>query len=87
MPVRVTATKTPLAQATPQQRRLMEAWHRHGSLKAAAHELGISVRTARNHVDNLYERTGARHVGDVFYWLGVERAGLGKSPTDLGQIT
>lgn len=83
----MTARQTPLVKATPQQRRVLDAWRRHGSLKGAAHELGISMRTARNHVAGLYERTGARGAADVFFWLGVENDGMSKVPTELSHLT
>jgi DNA-binding CsgD family transcriptional regulator len=73
---------TPLSKATPQQRRVAEAWRRKASLKAAAAELRISYSTAKSHIDNLCERTGARGSADIFYWLGIE-AGLGSLRSDL----
>ncbi len=75
-------TATPLVRATPQQRRVAEAWRRHASLKLAAAELEISYSTAKNHVAHLCARTGARGQGDIFYWLGLE-AGVGHSSMDL----
>ncbi len=74
--------KTPLAKATPQQRRVAEAWRRKASLKAAAAELRISYSTARNHIAQLCERTGARGSADIFFWLGVEE-GLVSLRSDL----
>lgn len=61
-----------MSKATPQQRRVAEAWRRQASLKAAAAELNISYSTAKNHIAQLCERTGARGSADIFYWLGVE---------------
>lgn len=72
-------TDTPLEKATPQQRRILDAWYRLGSQKAAANDLRISKKTVTNHMTALYRRTGARGELDVFYWLGIEKARIGVS--------
>lgn len=39
---------------TPRQAEVLRAYAEHGSRKAAAHALGISIYTVRHHLDRLY---------------------------------
>jgi DNA-binding CsgD family transcriptional regulator len=41
---------------TPQQLRVMAAYVRTGSQKAAAHECNLALRTVKNHMSDLYAR-------------------------------
>jgi hypothetical protein len=62
--------------ARPVQRR-SSAYVVAGSIAAAAHELGISERTARQHLSGLYRRLGYLNAAQAAYWLGlVESSGM-----------
>lgn len=53
-----------------------------GSIAAAAHELGISATTARQHLSGLYRRTGCLNAAQAAYQLGrAESAGGARSQT------
>jgi DNA-binding CsgD family transcriptional regulator len=55
---------------TRRQLEVLRAYIRAGSIAAAAHELGISETTARQHLSGLYRRTGCLTVAQAAYWLG-----------------
>ena len=55
---------------TPQQLRVMAAYVRTGSQKAAAHECNLSLQTVKNHMTALYLRLGAGNVLEALTRLG-----------------
>ncbi len=60
---------------TRRQLEVLRAYVRAGSVAAAAHELGISETTARQHLSGLYRRTGCVNAAQAAYWLGAGRNG------------
>ena len=66
---------------TSRQLQIMEAYVRTGSQKAAAHECGISLQTAKNHMTGLYARLDAGGAIDALTKLGwVALPGSGPLP-------
>jgi DNA-binding NarL/FixJ family response regulator len=61
-----------MARQRPTRRQLevLRAYIRAGSVAAAAHELGISETTVRQHLSGLYRRTGCLNAAQAAYWLG-----------------
>jgi DNA-binding NarL/FixJ family response regulator len=61
-----------MAKQRPTRRQLevLRAYIRAGSVAAAAHELGISETTVRQHLSGLYRRTGCVNAAQAAYWLG-----------------
>lgn len=57
---------------TRRQLEVLRAYIAAGSIAAAAHELGITETTARQHLSGLYRRTGCRNVAQAAYLLGLE---------------
>jgi len=57
-------------QPTRRQLEVLRAYIRAGSIAAAAYELGISETTARQHLSDLYRRTGRVNAAQAAYWLG-----------------
>ena len=59
----------------PKRRQLevLRACIRAGSVAAAAHELGISETTVRQHLSGLYRRTGCLDAAQAAYWLGTRQ--------------
>lgn len=55
---------------TRRQLEVLRAYIGSGSIAAAAHELGITETTARQHLSGLYRRTGCVNVAQAAYWLG-----------------
>ena len=55
---------------TPQQLRVMAAYVRTGSQKAAAHECNLSIQTVKNHCTALYARLGVGNVLEALTKLG-----------------
>ncbi len=55
---------------TRPQLETLHAYIAAGSIAAAAHELGISETTARQHLSGLYRRTGCLNAAQAAYWLG-----------------
>jgi DNA-binding NarL/FixJ family response regulator len=69
-----------MARQRPTRRQLevLRAYIRTGSVAAAAYELGISETTVRQHLSEVYRRTGCVNAAQVAYWLGAgvfERSG------------
>jgi len=62
---------------TPQQLRVMSAYVRTGSQKAAAHECNLSLQTVKNHMTALYLRLGAGNVLEALTKLGWVRVPAG----------
>ena len=60
----------PPTEPTPGQLRVLAAYLRTGSQKAAAHELGISQRTVKAHMGNLYLRLGVGGILETLTDLG-----------------
>jgi DNA-binding NarL/FixJ family response regulator len=58
-------------QPTRRQLEVLRAYIAAGSIASAAHELGISETTARQHLSGLYRRTGCFHAAQAAYWLGL----------------
>ena len=56
--------------ATRRQIEVLRAYTAKGSIKLAAHELGISESTARQHLSGLYRRVGCENVAQAAYRLG-----------------
>ena len=59
---------------TRRQLEVLRAYIRAGSIAAAAHELGISETTARQHLSGLYRRTGYLNAAQAAYLLGAADA-------------
>ena len=55
---------------TRRQLEVLRAYIAAGSIAAAAHELGITESTARQHLSGLYRRTGCLNAAQAAYWLG-----------------
>jgi DNA-binding NarL/FixJ family response regulator len=55
---------------TRRQLEVLRAYIAAGSIAAAAHKLGISETTARQHLSGLYRRTGCLNVAQAAYLLG-----------------
>ena len=55
---------------TRRQLEVLRAYIAAGSIAAAAHELGISETTARQHLSGLYRRTGCVNAAQAAYALG-----------------
>ncbi len=60
-------------QPTRRQLEVLRAYIDAGSIAAAAHELGITESTARQHLSGLYRRTGCLSVAQAAYLLGAGR--------------
>jgi DNA-binding NarL/FixJ family response regulator len=60
----------PRGQPTRRQLEVLRAYIVAGSVAAAAHELGISETTARQHLSGLYRRTGCLNAAQAAFWLG-----------------
>jgi predicted ArsR family transcriptional regulator len=52
------------------QLEVLRAYIAAGSIAAAAHELGITEKTARQHLTGLYRRTGCLNAAQEAYLLG-----------------
>jgi DNA-binding NarL/FixJ family response regulator len=55
---------------TRRQVEVLRAYIRAGSIKLAAHELGISESTTRQHLSGLYRRVGCENAVQAAYRLG-----------------
>lgn len=60
--------------ATRRQIEFLRACIATGSIKLAAHELGISESTARQHLSGLYRRAGCENAAQAGYRLGASDA-------------
>jgi DNA-binding NarL/FixJ family response regulator len=60
----------PRERATRRQIEVLRAYIARGSIKLAAHELGISESTARQHLVGLYRRVGCQNAVQAAYLLG-----------------
>jgi DNA-binding NarL/FixJ family response regulator len=60
----------PKQRPTRRQLEVLHAYIAVGSIAAAAHELGVSETTARQHLSGLYRRTGCVNAAQAAYWLG-----------------
>jgi DNA-binding NarL/FixJ family response regulator len=72
-------------QPTRRQLEVLRAYIEAGSVAAAAHELGISETTVRQHLSGLYRRTGCLNAAQAAYWLGAgdsDRIVQSSTPTD-----
>jgi hypothetical protein len=49
---------------------LLRTYIASGSIAGAAHELGITGTTARQHLSRMYQRTGCPNIGQAAYQLG-----------------
>ena len=67
-------------QPTRRQLEVLRAYVSAGSIAAAAHELGISETTARQHLSGLYRRTGCLNAAQAAYRLGMSQ--LDSQPDD-----
>jgi DNA-binding NarL/FixJ family response regulator len=56
--------------AARRQIEVFRAYIAKGSIKLAAHELGISGSTARQHLSALYRRVGCENAAQAAYRLG-----------------
>ena len=59
---------------TRRQLEVLRAYVAVGSIAAAAHELGVSESTARQHLSGLYRRTGCLNAVQAAYWLGASES-------------
>jgi DNA-binding NarL/FixJ family response regulator len=66
-----------MAKQRPTRRQLevLRAYIAAGSIAAAAHELGISETTVRQHLSGLYRRTGCLNAAQAAYRLGAGNLG------------
>jgi DNA-binding NarL/FixJ family response regulator len=55
---------------TRRQLEVLRAYLAAGSIAAAAHELGVTESTARQHLSGLYRRVGCANAAQAAYWLG-----------------
>jgi DNA-binding NarL/FixJ family response regulator len=55
---------------TRRQLDVLKAYIAAGSVASAAHELGITESTARQHLSGLYQRTGCQNAAQAAYLLG-----------------
>jgi DNA-binding NarL/FixJ family response regulator len=58
---------------TRRQLEVLRAYIAAGSIASAAHELGISETTVRQHLSGLYRRTGCVNAAQAAYLLGSGR--------------
>jgi DNA-binding NarL/FixJ family response regulator len=65
----------PTQRPTRRQLEILRACIRAGSVAAAAHDLGISETTARQHLSGLCRRTGCLNAAQAAYRLGRNEAG------------
>jgi DNA-binding NarL/FixJ family response regulator len=56
---------------TRRQLEVLRAYIRAGSVEAAAYELGVGETTVRQHLSELYRRTGYLNAAQAAYCLGV----------------
>jgi DNA-binding NarL/FixJ family response regulator len=56
---------------TRRQLEVLRAYIKAGSIAAAAHQLGVSETTARQHLSGLYRRTGCVNAAQAAYRLGL----------------
>ena len=68
----MTARRSP----TRRQLEVLRAYIATGSVAAAAHELGISETTVRQHLSGLYRRTGCLNAAQAAYRLGLGEVGM-----------
>jgi DNA-binding NarL/FixJ family response regulator len=67
----VSTLPSPLRErATRRQVEVLRAYIATGSIKLAAHELGITESTARQHLSGLYRRVGCENAAQAAYRLG-----------------
>jgi DNA-binding NarL/FixJ family response regulator len=59
---------------TRRQLEVLSAYVGAGSIAMAAHRLGITETTARQHLSGLYRRTGCQNAAQAAYWLGLRTA-------------
>ena len=59
---------------TRRQLEVLRAYIAAGSIAAAAYELGIAESTARQHLSELYRRTGYLNAAQAAYTLGIADA-------------
>jgi DNA-binding NarL/FixJ family response regulator len=76
-----------MAKQKPTRRQLevLRAYIRAGSVAAAAHELGISETTVRQHLSGLYRRTGCVNAAQAAYWLSVRHLYSDATPRAISQ--
>ncbi len=67
------AASPPRQRPTRHRLEVLRAYVRAGSVASAAHELGISETTARQHLSGLYRRTGCLNAAQAAYLLGSGR--------------
>ena len=67
----------PTQPPTRRQIEVLRAYIAAGSIASAAHELGISERTARQHLSGLYRRTGCLNAAQAAYRLGTRQLQAG----------
>lgn len=60
----------PRQRPTRRQLEVLRVYIRAGSVAAAAHELGITETTVRQHLSGLYRRTGCLNGAQAAYRLG-----------------
>lgn len=70
---------------TRRQVEVLRAYIRAGSVAAAAFELGISETTVRQHLSELYRRTGWLNAAQAAYWLGTRQLDGDKTPRAAAQ--
>lgn len=70
---------------TRRQIEVLRAYVAAGSIAVAAHGLGISEATARQHLSALYRRIGSANIAQAAYLLG--RAEASDEPNFSGRLT
>jgi DNA-binding NarL/FixJ family response regulator len=61
---------SPRPRPTRRQVEVLRAYIAAGSIASAAHDLGITESTARQHLSSLYGRTGCVNAAQAAFWLG-----------------
>jgi DNA-binding NarL/FixJ family response regulator len=73
---RLEAAQAAMPDLTPREREVLAQLSRGGSDQAISQQLGISKRTVRYHLQNIYSKLGIRHRSEAIVWA--VRAGLGE---------
>jgi DNA-binding NarL/FixJ family response regulator len=76
----VNAASPPRQRPTHRQLEVLRAYVAAGSIAAAAHELGISETTVRQHLSGLYRRTGCLNAAQALYLLGTRQLDSDATP-------
>jgi DNA-binding NarL/FixJ family response regulator len=73
---RLEAAQAAMPDLTPREREVLAQLSRGGSDQTISQQLGISKRTVRYHLQNIYSKLGIKHRSEAIVWA--VRAGLGE---------